>query len=200
MLETVTKGFRAAKNRLAGKQEITPELIDESPGHPGLALSRRGGRGGQVVRRPVRAIGSTVQTTVTTRRRTSDSAADRCRSDDGLSPPMGPVDLRPLRPKGGVTSIMMVGLQARGRPPPPASSPATSRRRASVPSWSRPTSTVRRRWSSCRSWGNVFRCRSFSRPTPSRRSWRRRASRPPGLRSATWCSSTPPAGWRSTSS
>ena len=24
MLETVTKGFRAAKNRLAGKQEITP--------------------------------------------------------------------------------------------------------------------------------------------------------------------------------
>ncbi|HEY3586473.1 MAG TPA: signal recognition particle receptor subunit alpha, partial [Myxococcaceae bacterium] len=30
MLETVTKGFRAAKNRLAGKQEITPELIDES--------------------------------------------------------------------------------------------------------------------------------------------------------------------------
>ena len=30
MLETVTKGFRAAKNRLAGKQEITPELIDEA--------------------------------------------------------------------------------------------------------------------------------------------------------------------------
>src|SRR5260370_6806856 len=30
MLETVTKGFRAAKNRLAGKVEITPELIDES--------------------------------------------------------------------------------------------------------------------------------------------------------------------------
>ena len=30
MLETVTKGFRAAKNRLAGKTEITPELVDES--------------------------------------------------------------------------------------------------------------------------------------------------------------------------
>src|SRR6478735_10614461 len=30
MLETVTKGFRAARNRLAGKQEITPELVDES--------------------------------------------------------------------------------------------------------------------------------------------------------------------------
>src|SRR5438270_12114987 len=30
MLETVTKGFRAAKNRLAGKSEISPELVDES--------------------------------------------------------------------------------------------------------------------------------------------------------------------------
>jgi len=30
MLETVTKGFRAAKNRLTGKSEITPEMIDES--------------------------------------------------------------------------------------------------------------------------------------------------------------------------
>src|SRR6478609_5338938 len=30
MLETVTKGFRAAKNRLAGKTEITAEMVDES--------------------------------------------------------------------------------------------------------------------------------------------------------------------------
>src|SRR4029077_20129468 len=30
MLETVSKGFRAAKNRLAGKTEITPEVVDES--------------------------------------------------------------------------------------------------------------------------------------------------------------------------
>src|SRR5262245_16351354 len=30
MLETVSKGFRAAKNRLAGKTEITPALVDES--------------------------------------------------------------------------------------------------------------------------------------------------------------------------
>ena len=30
MLETVSKGFRAAKNRLLGKAELTPELIDES--------------------------------------------------------------------------------------------------------------------------------------------------------------------------
>ena len=27
MLETVSKGFRAAKNRLAGKAEISPELV-----------------------------------------------------------------------------------------------------------------------------------------------------------------------------
>ena len=30
MLETVTKGFRAAKNRLVGKAQITPEMVDES--------------------------------------------------------------------------------------------------------------------------------------------------------------------------
>ena len=30
MLETVTKGFRAAKNRLAGKSELTQDLVDES--------------------------------------------------------------------------------------------------------------------------------------------------------------------------
>ena len=30
MLETVSKGFRAAKNRLAWKAEISPELVDES--------------------------------------------------------------------------------------------------------------------------------------------------------------------------
>src|SRR3954467_15999757 len=30
MLETVTKGFRAAKNRLQGKTEITAEMVDES--------------------------------------------------------------------------------------------------------------------------------------------------------------------------
>ena len=30
MLETVTKGFRAAKQRLSGQQELTAELVDES--------------------------------------------------------------------------------------------------------------------------------------------------------------------------
>ena len=30
MLETVTKGFRAAKQRLTGKEELTAELVDES--------------------------------------------------------------------------------------------------------------------------------------------------------------------------
>ena len=30
MLETVTKGFRSAKNRLAGKTEISQEMVDES--------------------------------------------------------------------------------------------------------------------------------------------------------------------------
>src|SRR5215472_6297047 len=100
MLETVTKGFRAAKNRLAGKQEITPELIDESLRD--------------------KAIGSTVQTTITDKqgRRHKVSAGDHfikiCH--DELEALMGPVDtsLR-FKPKGGVTTMMMVGLQGSGK-------------------------------------------------------------------------------------
>ena len=30
MLDAVTKGFKAAKNRLTGKAEITEELVDEA--------------------------------------------------------------------------------------------------------------------------------------------------------------------------
>ena len=124
MLETVTKGFRAAKNRLAGKQEITPELIDESLRDIRVSLLEAD-VAFEVVKSFVarvreKAIGSTVQTTVTDKkgRRHQISAADHfikvCH--DELEALMGPVDtsLR-FKPKGGVTSIMMVGLQGSGK-------------------------------------------------------------------------------------
>ena len=69
MLETVTKGFRAARNRLAGKQEITPELVDESLRDIRVALLEADVAfdvvKSFVARVREKAVGATVQTTIT---------------------------------------------------------------------------------------------------------------------------------------
>ena len=69
MLETVSKGFRAAKNRLAGKAEISPELVDESLRDIRVSLLEADVTF-DVVKKFVarvreKAIGATVQTTIT---------------------------------------------------------------------------------------------------------------------------------------
>ena len=69
MLETVSKGFRAAKNRLAGKAEITPELVDESLRDIRVSLLEAD-VAFEVVKKFVgnvraKAIGDVVQTTLT---------------------------------------------------------------------------------------------------------------------------------------
>ena len=73
MLETVTKGFRAAKNRLAGKKAITPELVDESLRDIRVSLLEAD-VAFDVVKKFVarvreKAIGEVVQTTITDKRR-----------------------------------------------------------------------------------------------------------------------------------
>jgi signal recognition particle subunit SRP54 len=124
MLETVTKGFRAAKNRLAGKQEVTPELVDESLRDIRVSLLEADVAfdvvKSFVARVREKAIGATVQTTITDKqgRKLKVSAGDHfikvCH--DELEALMGPVDTSlKLRPKGGISRIMMVGLQGSGK-------------------------------------------------------------------------------------
>ncbi|NTX32853.1 signal recognition particle protein [Myxococcus sp. CA051A] len=124
MLETVTKGFRAAKNRLAGKSELTPELVDESLRDIRVSLLEAD-VAFDVVKKFVarvreKAVGELVQTTITDasgqKRKVSpmDHFIKICH--DELEALMGPVDTSlNLKPKGQLSGIMMVGLQGSGK-------------------------------------------------------------------------------------
>ena len=124
MLETVTKGFRAAKNRLAGKTEITAEMVDESLRDIRVSLLEAD-VSFDVVKKFVsqvreKAIGEVVQTTITdkTGQKRKVSGGDHfvkiCH--DELEALMGPVDTSlKFAPKGQVGGIMMVGLQGSGK-------------------------------------------------------------------------------------
>jgi signal recognition particle subunit SRP54 len=124
MLETVSKGFRAAKNRLQGKTEITAEMVDESLRDIRVSLLEAD-VAFDVVKKFVarvreKAIGEVVQTTVTTQAgekkkvRAGDWFVKICH--DELEALMGPVDTSlALKPKGQVSGVMMVGLQGSGK-------------------------------------------------------------------------------------
>lgn len=124
MLETVSKGFRSAKNRLLGKAELTPELIDESLRDIRVSLLEAD-VAFDVVKKFVarvreQATGALVQTAITDKsgRKVKVSPGDHfvkiCH--DELEALMGPVDTAlTLKPKGQVTGIMMVGLQGSGK-------------------------------------------------------------------------------------
>ncbi len=124
MLETVTKGFRAAKQRLTGKEELTAELVDESLRDVRVSLLEAD-VAFEVVKSFVarvreKAVGQTVQTRTTDRsgRALKASAADQfvkiCH--DELEALMGPVDTGlHLKPKGQVSGVMLVGLQGSGK-------------------------------------------------------------------------------------
>ena len=124
MLETVTKGFRAAKNRLAGKVEITPEMIDESLRDIRVSLLEAD-VAFEVVKKFVaqvreKAAGEVVKTSITDKkgRTMKVSPADHfikiCH--DELENLMGPVDTSlKFAPKGQISGLMMVGLQGSGK-------------------------------------------------------------------------------------
>jgi signal recognition particle subunit SRP54 len=124
MLETVTKGFRAAKQRLTGKEELTAELVDESLRDVRVSLLEAD-VAFEVVKSFVarvreKAVGQTVQTRATAQsgRAVKASAADQfvkiCH--DELEALMGPVDTDlHLKPKGQLSGVMLVGLQGSGK-------------------------------------------------------------------------------------
>jgi signal recognition particle subunit SRP54 len=125
MLETVTKGFRAAKNRLQGKTEITPELVEESLRDIRVSLLEAD-VAFDVVKKFVarvreKAAGEVVKTTITDKkgRRIRVTPEDHfvkiCH--DELEALMGPTDTGlKLKPGAGqVAGIMMVGLQGSGK-------------------------------------------------------------------------------------
>jgi signal recognition particle subunit SRP54 len=124
MLETVSKGFRAAKNRLTGKMEISPEMVDESLRDIRVSLLEAD-VAFDVVKRFVarvreKAIGEVVET------KASDKSGRTIRvtpvdhfikiCHDELESLMGPVDVGlKFAPKGQVSGVMMVGLQGSGK-------------------------------------------------------------------------------------
>ncbi len=124
MLETITKGFRAAKQRLTGKEELTAELVDESLRDVRVSLLEAD-VAFEVVKSFVarvreKSVGQSVQTRATDRsgRALKASAADQfikiCH--DELEALMGPVDTGlHLKPKGQVSGVMLVGLQGSGK-------------------------------------------------------------------------------------
>src|SRR5271169_733148 len=124
MLETITKGFRAAKQRLAGKEELTAELVDECLRDVRVSLLEADVAfdvvKSFVARVREKAVGQAVQTRVHGRsgQVLKVSAADAfikiCH--DELEALMGPVDTSlGLKPKGQVSGVMLVGLQGSGK-------------------------------------------------------------------------------------
>src|SRR5512145_3488584 len=123
MLETVSKGFKAARNKLAGRAEITSEVVDDALRDIRVSLLEAD-VSFEVVKRFVarvreKAIGEVVETKVKTakgalRVTPQDHFIRICHDElEGL---MGPVDTS-LRDgaRGRPTGIMMVGLQGSGK-------------------------------------------------------------------------------------
>jgi signal recognition particle subunit SRP54 len=122
MLETISRGFKAAKARLTGVAELTPENIEEALRDVRMSLLEADVEF-KVTRRFLervkeKAIGETVQLRAKAGDRFLAVTADQhfvkiCQ--DELTALMGPVDTDIHYAKKGPTGIMMVGLQGSGK-------------------------------------------------------------------------------------
>ncbi len=122
VLETVAKGFKAARNKLKGRTEITAEVVDDALRDVRVSLLEAD-VALEVVKRFVarvreKAIGTVVETRAGRgRERVEVSAQDHfvkiCH--DELEALMGPVDTALRFAERGPTGIMMVGLQGSGK-------------------------------------------------------------------------------------
>jgi signal recognition particle subunit SRP54 len=123
MLETLTRGFTAARDRLAGVRELTPENIDESLRDVRmslleadvdlavvkqfLAVVKERCLGEKIATRVRDASGRSLKVTP------GQHFVKIC--EEELTALMGPVDPSLARGPGGVTSLMLVGLQGVGK-------------------------------------------------------------------------------------
>jgi signal recognition particle subunit SRP54 len=123
VLETVSKGFKAAKNKLQGRAEITSDVVDEALRDIRVSLLEAD-VSFEVVKRFVarvreKALGEVVETKVKTEKgqlrvTPQDHFVKICH--DELEALMGPVDtsLRGAE-RGRPTGVMMIGLQGSGK-------------------------------------------------------------------------------------
>jgi len=123
MLETLTKGFSAARERLSGVRELSEENVEESLRDVRLSLLEADVDLAIVkdflARVKERALGTRVDT------RARDAAGRRLRVTPGqhfvkaceeeLTALMGPVDPSLAPDRAGVCSVMLVGLQGVGK-------------------------------------------------------------------------------------
>ncbi|WP_106391137.1 signal recognition particle protein [Enhygromyxa salina] len=123
MFETISKGFRAARERLTGKGELSEDVVDAALKDVRLSLLEADVEFRTVKKflRDVkqRALGEEVQLVA----KGKDKKKVRVRPEDhfvqicheALVDLMGPVDTSLARANKGITGIMMVGLQGSGK-------------------------------------------------------------------------------------
>jgi signal recognition particle subunit SRP54 len=123
MFETLTKGFRAAKQKLTGVAELTDEIIDEALRDVRMSLLEADVEF-KVVKRFLDRVKEAAQgEEVQLRAKSSELGARRITPEqafisicqDELTRMMGPVDTDLRWAKKGPTGIMMVGLQGSGK-------------------------------------------------------------------------------------
>ncbi len=122
MLETISKGFRAAKARFTGKTELTADVIDEALGDVRMSLLEAD-VGFSVVKTFMarvkdKAMGEEIQLAAKSKdknvRITPEQAFIKICQDE-LTALMGPVETEIKYARKGPTGIMMVGLQGSGK-------------------------------------------------------------------------------------
>ncbi|HUQ05173.1 MAG TPA: signal recognition particle protein [Kofleriaceae bacterium] len=123
MFETISKGFRAAKQRLTGKAELDDEIIDEALRDVRLSLLEADVEFRVVKRFLDRVKEAAKGEQVTLKARSEEYGVQRITPEqafikicqDELTKMMGPVDTELRWAKKGATGIMMVGLQGSGK-------------------------------------------------------------------------------------
>src|SRR5579863_7569617 len=125
MFDTLTKGFKAARNRLAGLTELTEQNVETALREVRLSLLEADVELGVVKSFIARVKEKALGEVVRVRAKGRDGATMHVSASDAfikichdelvafMSPPEGPV--LALAPKGQPTGVMMVGLQGSGK-------------------------------------------------------------------------------------